>query len=63
MAWSASYCDFSLFLGMCRDSKQHYTAYYVVEDGKLNVSNEIGTLSAPCAVVPRRIKPSKCSRA
>jgi hypothetical protein len=26
---------------------QRYTAYYVVEDGKLKVSNEIGTLTAP----------------
>ena len=26
---------------------QRYTAYYVVEDGKLTVSNEIGTLTAP----------------
>lgn len=24
-----------------------YTAYYVVDDGQLNVSNEIGTLTAP----------------
>jgi hypothetical protein len=27
--------------------QQRYTAYYVVDDGKLNVSNEIGTLTAP----------------
>jgi hypothetical protein len=26
---------------------QRYTAYYVVDDGKLRVSNEIGTLIAP----------------
>jgi hypothetical protein len=26
---------------------QRYTAYFVVEDGKLKVSNEIGTLTAP----------------
>lgn len=25
---------------------QRYTAYYVVEEGKLKVSNEIGTLTA-----------------
>lgn len=26
---------------------QRYTGYYVVEDGKLRLSNEIGTLTAP----------------